>query len=76
MFGKYVQKGRDRQTGTSGNQPCHTKGGDCLGISPAKQKGKESKEAHEAGHMQDLKPKYVKRKFKKTPNMMPKNLQK
>ena len=34
MFEKYVQKGRGRQTGTSGNQPCHTKGGDCLGISP------------------------------------------
>ena len=39
MFGKYVQKGRDGQTGTSGNQPCHTKGGDCLGISPPDLKG-------------------------------------
>ena len=62
--------------GPGGSRPYHTKGGDCLGISPPSQKGKERKEAHEAGHMQDLKPKHVKRKFKKTPNMMPNNLQK
>ena len=80
MIEKYVQLERDGRSGPGGvwseSRPCHTKGGDCLGISPPSQKGKESKEAHEAGHMQDLKPKHVKRKFKKTPNMIPKNLQK
>ena len=76
MIGKYGQQGRDRGFVPGGvwrqSRPCHTKGGDCLGISPPSQKGKESKEAHEAGHMQDLKPKHVKKKFKKASNMMPK----
>ena len=44
MIGKYVQQGWDRNPGDRGNQGCHTKGGDCLGISPPSQKGKESKE--------------------------------
>ena len=40
MIGKYVQKGWEGNPGARGNQGCHTKGGDCLGISPPSLKGK------------------------------------
>ena len=75
MNEKSVQKRTDRDTGTPGSRPCHTKGGDCLGISPPSLKGRESKEANETGHMQDLKPKNIKKKHKKTPKMLPKTSQ-
>ena len=73
MIEKYVQLGRDGRFCPGGcwneSRPCHTKGGDCLGITPPSLKGKEDKEAHEAGHMQDLNPKHVKKKCKKTSKM-------
>ena len=56
MIEKSVQKRTDGDTGTPGSRPRHTKGGDCLGITPPNLKGGESKEAHEPGHMQDLNP--------------------
>ena len=59
MIEKCVQNERNGHTGTSGSRPRHTKGGDCLGITPPNLKGGESKEAHEPGHMQDLKPKNI-----------------
>ena len=44
MIGKYVQLERDRGFIPGGvwkeSRPCHTKGGDCLGISPPSLKGK------------------------------------
>ena len=47
----------------------------CLGISPPNLKGRESKEAHEPGQMQDLKPKNIKKKLKKIPKTIPKTFQ-
>ena len=61
--------GRDTP-GTPGSRPCHTKGLDCLGISPPSLKGRESKEAHEPGQVQDLKPKTTKKKLKKIQKMI------
>ena len=58
MIEKSVQKSTDRDTGTPGSRPRHTKGGDCLGISPPSLKRRESKEAHEPGPMQDLAQEY------------------
>ena len=73
---KYVQKRRKGRTGTPGSRPRHTKGGDCLGISPPRLKGRERKEAHEPGQMQDLKPKTTKKKLKKMQKNNIKNLPK
>ena len=69
------KKRAHERTGTPGSRPRHTKGGDCLGISPPSLKGRESKEANETGHMQDLKPKNIKKKHEKTPKMLPKACQ-
>ena len=44
----------------------------CLGISPPNLKGRESKEAHEPGQMQDLKLKTTKKKSKKIQKTIPK----
>ena len=44
----------------------------CLGISPPNLKGRESKEAHEPGQMQDLKLKTTKKKSKKIQKMIAK----
>ena len=59
------------------SQPCHTKGGDCLGISPPSQKGKESKEAHEEsllgkiqGKIEDNLKNYIKNLPKSRPNSL------
>ena len=62
---KYVQKRRKWGTGTPGSRPRHTKGGDCLGITPPNLNSRESKEAHEQGRVQDLKPKTTKKKSQK-----------
>ena len=69
MIEKCAEKGRDRDFTLRGKGFASHLGGDCLGISPPTLKGKESKEAHEPGHMQDLKLKNIKRKTKENQNI-------
>ena len=52
------KKGWEGTFGAGGSHPYTTKGGDCLGISPASLKRRENKEAHEPGPMQDLAQEY------------------